>query len=86
MQQSKIESGIEIFFNYLTGFLIAWATYAYIVMPNPWLIAQPFWVTVIFTAISIVRSFLWRRFFNAGLHKVVHKMIGRAFRGKSQKV
>jgi len=75
MRQTKLESSIEIFFNYLSGFLLAWAAYAFIVIPVPGFSESPFWVTSFFTAISIVRSFFWRRFFNAGLHTAVHKIL-----------
>ena len=79
MKQSKLESGIEVFFNYASGFIIAWMTYAYIVMPVVWLKNSPFWVTVLFTVVSVIRSYLWRRFFNAELHKVIHKSVGKLF-------
>ncbi len=84
MKQTKLESAIEIFFNYASGFFIAYLTYAFIVMPNPWLKDSPFWVTVLFTVISILRSFLWRRFFNAGLHKVTHKLITKYLKFMAQ--
>ena len=69
MGQSKIESGAEVFFNYLTGFLLAYTIYALLVMPTPWLKDSPFLVTAIFTVASVIRSYLWRRFFNAGFYK-----------------
>lgn len=75
MNQTKLESAIEVFFNYLSGFIIAYMVYAFIILPSTWLKDSPFWVTMIFTVVSIIRSFLWRRFFNAGLHKVVHKLV-----------
>lgn len=75
MKQTKIESAIEVFFNYASGFLVAYLAYAWIVMPTPWLKDSPFWVTVLFTGISIIRTFFWRRFFNAGLHKIIHSRI-----------
>lgn len=80
MNQTKLESAIEVFFNYASGFFIAYLTYAFIVMPNPWLKNSPFLVTMLFTAVSVLRTFLWRRFFNAGLHKVVHKLITEIFK------
>ena len=80
MNQTKLESAIEVFFNYLSGFIIAYAVYAFIVMPNPWLRTSPFLVTMIFTLVSVIRSYLWRRFFNAGLHKVVHKIVTKYYK------
>ena len=82
MKQSRIESGIEIFFNYLSGFVLAYLTYRFIIMPNETLMGMPFWVTTIFTVISVARSYFWRRFFNAGLHKIVHKIVGNFFNGR----
>ena len=82
MNQTKLESAVEVFFNYGSGFVIALATYAYIVLPSTWLKTSPFWVTVLFTFISVFRSFLWRRFFNAGLHKATHKIVTKYLRRK----
>jgi len=75
MNQTKLESWIEIFFNYLSGFIIAYLTYDLLIMPSPVLKNSPLMVTTIFTVISIVRSYVWRRFFNRGLHKVIHNLI-----------
>ena len=75
MNQTKVESLIEVFFNYLSGFIIAYLTYEWIVIPTPWLAASAFWVTSLFTLVSVVRTYLWRRFFNAGLHRAVHRFI-----------
>lgn len=77
MKQSKVESAIEVFCNYASGFLIAWFTYAQLIMNNEWLKNSPFFVTVIFTVISIIRSYFWRRFFNAEVHKFVHNTLDR---------
>jgi len=75
MNQTKLETAIEVFCNYASGFIVAYLTYAFIVMPNLHLMASPFWVTTLFTIISIMRTYLWRRFFNAELHKVVHRLV-----------
>ncbi|MEW8139480.1 MAG: hypothetical protein AB2761_20650 [Candidatus Thiodiazotropha endolucinida] len=75
MNQTKIESIVEVVFNYLSGFIFAYLVYAFIVIPTPWLKESAFWVTLLFTVASMIRSYLWRRFFNAGLHKVVHRLV-----------
>lgn len=75
MNQSKIESLIEVFFNYLSGFVLAYFIYAVVVIPSPRISSSAFAVTSIFTLVSIARTYLWRRFFNAGLHKLVHKFV-----------
>lgn len=76
MKQSKLESSIEISANYISGFLIAWATWSWIAAPlyDNYGISG-FTITVIFTIVSVIRSYFWRRFFNAELHKLVHKAV-----------
>ena len=81
MKQSRLESCIEITANYVSGFAVAWAVYAWIVLPVPWLLNSPFWVTVLFTVVSVLRSYLWRRFFNAELHVVAHQIARTFIRG-----
>jgi len=74
MNQSRVESIIERLADMTTGFLISWTVYEMYVFPSVPAISG-FWVTAMFTAISLVRGYLWRRFFNNGLHKVVHKYV-----------
>lgn len=68
MQQSKLESWLETGVNIATGFALAWAAWQWIVLPiwgydsSP---ADNFNITMFFTVISIARSYLWRRYFNA---------------------
>lgn len=75
INQTKLESKIEIFFNYLSGFILSYLIYTFVIIPSPVLKNSAFWVTTIFTVTSVYRSYLWRRFFNAGLHRVVHKIL-----------
>lgn len=75
--QSKIESRIEVAANYLSGFLIAWLTWTLLIM-GPftwgWIVKENgFAITMIFTAVSVLRSYFWRRFFARGFHKVVQQ-------------
>lgn len=72
--QSRIESGIEIFLNYLSGFIIAWCTYNYVVLPISWLRESPTLVTLLFTGVSIVRSYCWRRYFNGRLIRLLERI------------
>lgn len=37
-------------------------------------------ITAAFTVLSIARSYTWRRFFNAGVHRGVHRLV-RLWRG-----
>jgi len=85
MNQTKLESVIEVFFNYLSGFILAYFIYDVIVIPTPWIKNSAFLVIALFTLVSIVRTYFWRRFFNAGLHRMVHKFVTRWFsNNKSQ--
>lgn len=74
MKQTKFESWLEVFFNYASGFIIAYFVYARIILPYPYINDSPFLVTSIFTLVSVCRSYLWRRFFNKGLHKVFMRL------------
>jgi len=64
--QSKRESLIEIGLNVGSGFMIAWVM-TITVLPLFGLhttINESFQITVIFTFASIIRGYLWRRYFN----------------------
>jgi len=71
--QSKKHSAMEIGLNYLSGFVIAWAAWHWGAVPiMAWLTAhgygEPetgFIITLFFTVISVIRSYFWRRLFNA---------------------
>lgn len=81
MQQSKLESLLETTLNIATGFLISWCVWLWIV-PVFWpqhssSAAVGFGVTTLFTVTSFLRSYFWRRFFNAGVHKFVHTIVTR---------
>lgn len=78
-EQSVLESRIEVTANYVSGFLLAWLTMTWVVTPlvtfgvMHW--DNAFAITTIFTVVSILRSYYWRRFFAKDLHKVVHNII-----------
>jgi hypothetical protein len=90
MNQSRLESIIEVFINYLFGIIIAHLTFKYLV-PVFFDIhsthAQAFGVTMLFTVISVIRSYVVRRAFNNGLHKLVHEFVSKLSvpRGTSKK-
>lgn len=74
MNQSKIESGIETFLNIGSGFIISFFVWTFVVMPLWGFESSPvdnLYIVGVFTVTSIIRSYLWRRFFNAGLHAIV---------------
>lgn len=77
MKQTKIESAIEATVNIATGFLISWMVWMFVI-PQLWPQLQTgpalgFGITCVFTVTSWLRSFFWRRYFNAGFHKVAHQ-------------
>lgn len=81
MNQTKLESLIEQIMNIGSGFFLAWATWEWVVLSFiawGWLTIQDtFLITCIFTVVSFIRSYYWRRFFNAELHKVAHQLAKR---------
>lgn len=77
--QSRIESAIESATDLGTGFVIAWLSWLFIVpVFYPELKTSATvggGVTIIFTVISLIRKYFWRRFFANGFHRVVHNLI-----------
>ena len=70
--QSRLGSLVEQLFNTGSGFIVSVLVWHFIV--------QPFWgiktsfaenlnITLLFTVVSIARSYVWRRFFNGLAHK-----------------
>ena len=73
--QTKLESWIEITLNTGSGFVLSYLIYRSVVFPYMLKMSaaeQAWWVTWLFTVVSLIRSYVWRRFFNAGTHKLVH--------------
>ncbi len=73
--QTRLESAIEAIANIATGMLVSF-TLGMLVYPmfgfdvTP---AQNAWIVVIFTLVSFVRSYAWRRWFN---HLLVRRLHG----------
>ena len=75
MKQHKLESLIEALINTLTGMVIAYCTFQFILAPLlgiPIGYGQNLIITLSLTVVSVVRSYFWRRVFATGLHKRVH--------------
>ncbi len=67
MSQSKKMSMLEVACNQITGFLLAMATFEFIIEPLfdiEKTHGENFWMVCIFTATSMIRSYIWRRIFN----------------------
>lgn len=79
MNQTKIESVIESTVNHASGFILAMCIWEFIVAPliksAVITIDDNLIITTIFFVFAFARSYSWRRFFNAGLHKAVRKMV-----------
>ena len=78
-RQSRLESSIEVSVNIFSGFIISYLVWVFIV-PIFWpehtsSYTTAFGIVILFTISSIIRSYLWRRFFENELHKLVHKFI-----------
>jgi membrane protein implicated in regulation of membrane protease activity len=78
MTQSKLESHIETAANMGSGMVVSWLVWMYIVAPlvNAGYVevgpaGSAATVTCIFTVTSYIRSYVWRRFFNARLHRLL---------------
>lgn len=71
MNQTRLGSLIEVLLNIAIGFAINWVANLYILPLYGFHITggQAFSMGLLFTLISVVRSYVVRRWFNARLHK-----------------
>lgn len=69
-EQPKIWSMIEVLSNYASGFLVAWLVTPLVMALFGFEVnsTKAGGITIIFTFISIIRSYIWRRLFNF-IHK-----------------
>ena len=79
MNQSRLGSLIEALVNILIGFTINWVANLLVL---PWFGfnvtgSQAFGIGVVFTVISLVRSYVIRRWFNARLQAASQQLAGR---------
>ena len=72
MSQTRIGSLVEACANIGTGFVLSFLIQHFVVSPL-WGIGhsavENLQITLLFTVVSIVRSYLWRRYFNWRLHR-----------------
>lgn len=83
MKQSKLESSLEATVNIASGFVISLLVWQFFVAPlinagfiDVGHVSDSLLITSIFTVSSWLRSYIWRRFFNAGMHKFIHAKVG----------
>ena len=84
MNQTKLESLLESFINVGSGFIIAfiiWQGIARHFLGYDISYSENFVLTSIFTVVSVVRGYIWRRFFNAGIHKAIHNFVRKVYAG-----
>ena len=73
MNQTRLESLIEVCVGVAIGWVIALITQL-IVFPKFGInvtISEQLGISVIFTIVSIIRTYVVRRWFNAGIHKLI---------------
>lgn len=78
MEQTKLESLLEASVNIVSGFIVSFLLWTYVVAPLWGLKMNTYdnlGIVLIFTVSSLLRGYIWRRFFNAGIHKAIHKAI-----------
>lgn len=77
MNQSKLESLAEVIVNVVIGWIIGLAAQVFFfpLIGIEATLSQNFISSIIFTVISIVRSYVVRRWFNAGIHKFAANLI-----------
>lgn len=83
MEQTKLESAIESTVNIATGFVVAYLVWMFIV-PVLWpqhasSHSTAIGITFLFSTISWVRSYVWRRVFENQIHKKVHRYVYRFY-------
>lgn len=80
MKQSRLESLLEACLNVASGFMLSLLFWVFVIAPWYGLdvtMAENLEITAAFTVLSIARSYTWRRFFNAGVHRGVHRLVRR---------
>lgn len=80
MNQTKLGSLIEALFNVLIGFTINYCANL-LIFPLFGMhisLSDNVWMGLIYTFISIARSYIIRRWFNANLQSAAKKLAGRA--------
>jgi hypothetical protein len=82
VRQTKLESAIEQVINVGSGFLLSLFLWQCVIAPLygiPVTLASNLGITTLFTVVSVARGYVWRRFFNAGLHRAVHNFVRRTY-------
>jgi hypothetical protein len=76
--QTRLESFLEAASSTAFGFAISfgvWQSIAGPIFGYHVTLVDNFWLTTIFTVVSLVRQYVFRRFFNANIHKAIHQFV-----------
>ena len=79
MNQTKLGSLYEALINVLIGFCINYVMNLVIlgwIMGLPITLLDNLWIGLMFTVVSVARSYVIRRYFNARLQKLAQRMAG----------
>lgn len=78
MNQTKLESLLETCINIAIGFCVSLTFWTFVVVPVwhlPVTMMQNIHITLAFTVLAIARGYVVRRFFNAQIHKAIHRWV-----------
>jgi len=81
-KQSKLESFIEAFINTFSGWFISFLLWSFVIGPAfniDTSIGENMLITAIFTVVSIIRSYFWRRFFANEIHVTIVKWVKKYY-------
>lgn len=74
MSQTRLHSMLEQVLNVGSGFVISTLLWQFVIVPQ-WGIqtgmADNLKITSLFTLVSVIRGYAWRRWFNARVHKAL---------------
>ena len=78
MNQSRKHSAIETVCSVASGFALSLAAspIVYPLFGHEFTFTQNVGITIVFTVLSLVRSYAIRRWFNAWLHRAANKLAG----------
>jgi len=81
-KQSKLESLLESSVNTFSGWFISFLLWSFAIGPLfniDTSITENMLITAIFTVVSIVRSYFWRRFFSNEIHITIVKWVKKYY-------
>lgn len=84
--QRKIVSLAEVCLNVASGWFLSLLVWQFVLAPYfgyEITLRDNLQLTTAFTVISVVRGYIWRRFFARNLHVALSNWLGRVWRGKS---